>query len=1020
MNNKYIFAALAAGAVMLTSCSDELISEQKVIKQTGDEIMFGGRARFEQSQADNNAKTRTIYTGKTYTENGKTYEGVQWQKNDKVRIYCPQSAYPSNHISDYIVSTEAEGVTSNPDSLAGLTRIDPNGALQWGNTNEAHDFYAVYPSPEQYSNGTEVFTGDTPTKITGVIPGVQVHKGITSTYEINNSDFKDSGDSYVPEKGTLHVVNPNMDYAYMVARTRVSNPNNMGEGVVLQFTPIATAVEITLRNLAYDQQSADRQDIRLNSVVVSTRGDNAKTIFGGFTTDLSTIGLGTANANGVSYGTGYPTGLVVDQNVASGTQISLPMLKNGTSGEALDLKYGDAVKFTVFLLPTEDIDNLDITFNGIQGSHTGQISGVVVQKHKKTILKNVPITGKVLPFNYKNWLRWISDDAIVRELSIPGAGGAATYALQQSDITASKLDVTAGFIQQQTKSIGDQWNAGIRCFEFSVDLETDGKNNLGYSKVICSGVPMTNMTLAKAVNIVQDSLLKYPNEFAMCIITYETSGGWSGERNPAIFQAQLNNFWNDVKAGNTVDDYDFTWTSEAASNFKITPGTALYDPSTATVGESRGKMFCISRPTSIHQDYGDDVIDLSLLGNCEGTSENTYYRSSDATYTNGNVSKEVMYAHAINKDISKTHPDMASHDHILVIHGWGPLKDKWQQRGFTKYSIRRTQCNNSDYWENFNTSQKPSSYNDTLSIGKWLRTYTTLSGNQTIKGQNSREYTAWGNKDGKPGRPFDTSKYSTSYNSYGQVTLNGKTYYGTAIDGDLYAIDIDVLSPDYTYETSKGKAWIQEWARVSNSEDMYQLEGYNGGVRGVYWAPSKAEKFKAFKDAFNYAVNKKVVANGATIDASNYVFINSLCGYYTTTQYMSSVYPCSYTDVGLNWFWGTNGELFSLSVSSTTAGMGGDIENFAKDINDEAYNYLLGLTQGETYSPGSLGIVLMDRVGVDKGAEIPGVIIGNNFMFELNQETNPTMVVSEQTSESNSLSKVRNGLSAEGYNMKWE
>ena len=67
-----------------------------------------------------------------------------------------------------------------------------------------------------------------------------------------------------------------------------------------------------------------------------------------------------------------------------------------------------------------------------------------------------------------------------------------------------------------------------------------------------------------------------------------------------------------------------------------------------------------------------------------------------------------------------------------------------------------------------------------------------------------------------------------------------------------------------------------------------------------------------------------------------------------------------------------------------------------------------------------MGIILMDHVGTDAGASIPGVIIGNNFQFELDSETNPTMVVSEQTSESNSLSKVRNGLSAEGYNMKWE
>ena len=67
----------------------------------------------------------------------------------------------------------------------------------------------------------------------------------------------------------------------------------------------------------------------------------------------------------------------------------------------------------------------------------------------------------------------------------------------------------------------------------------------------------------------QDLLLDNPNEFAMCIITYETSGGWSGTRNPATFQSQLNNFWADVKAGNTVNGESVDWTSSKANNFFV-------------------------------------------------------------------------------------------------------------------------------------------------------------------------------------------------------------------------------------------------------------------------------------------------------------------------------------------------------------------------------------------------------------------------------------------------------------------
>lgn len=422
-NKKYIFMALAVSTVMLTSCSDELINDQKIIKQTGDEILFGGRARFEQSQADNNAKTRTIYTGKTYTENGKTYEGVQWQANDKVRIYCPQS---NNYkVSDYVVDSENNGTTSENGDLAGLTRIDPNGALQWGNTNEAHDFYAVYPSPEQYSTDSKVFTGENPTMITGVIPNVQVHKGIADGGTIDNSDYQYVLDgngkptnqaTKIPSSGKIHVVKPDMDFAYMVARTTIKEPNETGDGVFLNFMPIATAVEITLRNVAWSETTPEGQQILLNSVIV-TNADNIP-LYGEFTADLNTIDVSSEDQN-IYYGTSYPT-VQHNKNVAWGNSISLPMYSEGTKGKPLELNYGDAVKFTVFVLPTQDISQLNVTITGIQGSHTGKISGIQVEKHKKTYLNRVPITGDVLPFDYENWIRWLEDNVLVRELSIPG------------------------------------------------------------------------------------------------------------------------------------------------------------------------------------------------------------------------------------------------------------------------------------------------------------------------------------------------------------------------------------------------------------------------------------------------------------------------------------------------------------------------------------------------------------------------------------------------------------------------
>lgn len=78
--------------------------------------------------------------------------------------------------------------------------------------------------------------------------------------------------------------------------------------------------------------------------------------------------------------------------------------------------------------------------------------------------------------------------------------------------------------------------------------------------------------------------------------------------------------------------------------------------------------------------------------------------------------------------------------------------------------------------------------------------------------------------------------------------------------------------------------------------------------------------------------------------------------------------------------------------------MGGDIETFAKKINNEFYAYLLGIDT--SYEAGSMGIVLIDRVGDgDGGTNIPGVIIANNFQFDLDASTNPTLSLYDEENE---------------------
>ena len=1002
INKIYIVLAFLGVALSLGACSDEWDEFGSYKKNTGDEIVFSGRAGFEMdSKSAKAATTRTVYTGTTYTEGGKTFERVNWVKGDQIRVYCPEAAMMK--AADYTVTAQNTGVvdTKNNYHATTLERVG-DASLQWGGKGE-HNFYAVYPSPLQYVgqgvSEAEVLKNSSVVK--GVIPSTQVHihaDGIpVSGTPYDNTDFKNAHKNNTYMKDAIsamssrhYVVQPNMKYAYMVARTQVSSPDNMGD-VFLDFMPIATAVEITLRNLAWKENVSKGQTFNLTSVVVSSRSGNI--LSGCFTADLNTMDGLVLNAMGNGRATGYPTSVKLDETKPKSSTVSIPMYSHGTNGSPLELAFGDAVTFTVFVSPTADINDLNITINGLQGSRTGTLTGITVEKHKKTYLKSVPITGDVLPFDFANWLRWVDDEVLVRSLSIPGSGGSATYHLE-NDGTVDGNTVKADMVRQQNYSIQEQWNAGIRCFEFSVDLNgTDENNSLGNSKVICSGLEL-NYTLSQAVDEVKKLLLKNYHEFAAIIVTYDTKGGWytksgnktyTSTRNPKLFMNQLNKYWESVAGDNA-------WKAKNDSleviGSPITTGTALYNPANVTVGNSRGKMFCIARPTSLNVDYGDYVLEDPIL-HVTGVANDGQYKWGQLN--NKTEGPELLARNGMKRVAC---PELPVHNHILLIHGWGTDKDKWGQRGFSHFSVRRTKCNEQSLWGSFSFT------NSRYSL-EWLHTVTTLPAG-TVVTAGGATYTLTVEKDGRMGRPFDTSKFMPDKtNGNSTLRYNNKTYYGSPAVSDNYAYDPVALKStvDFTYETSAGmNAWVQEWARVSKENQVYQFKstGTDDIVYQVYWTGSYAEKLLRVKETLEYAQKKAM---------GDIVYINSLSGYFITNDYFQSIQPCSNTDASVFHMWG--GEIATPSSTSTTSGMGGDIAGFAKQINTDFYNHLLGVNTD--YEAGSMGIVLIDRVGDDDGKYIPGVIIANNFQFDLESGTNPAFSLSDEENEEAQFAPARRG-----------
>lgn len=897
MTKKFLYTALAGVSLILSGCSEDLVSEstQATEKHFGEEILFGGSASYNVNGGTKNG-TRTVYGGYDAITNGA--EPVYWVSTDEVRLYCPGAAVET---ADYKVS----GI-DDTKTQAGLSKIGDAG-LQWGVPTASHTFYGVYPIPadESLKEGTT---------LTGTIPDVQEYKDYT-----------------VEENGNV-VYAPNMEYAYMVAKTIVPNPNNIGKNVYLKFMPIATAVEIELTNNAPTNDA--------NEVVYNFRevhlSSSKHYLSGSFTADLDNMAMPTGS--GVQYATASPIGITyvaADQS----KQVAVKLYK--TDGTAMSLGEGKTLKFTVFMLPSSSadasvddaIDDLKITVVTSEGNKSGTLSGISVKKSKKTYMHAIPL-GHEMTYNQSEWLKFVDNKKELNELSIPGAGGAAS-----GNVFAANTDLQNYY--EQSLSIEDLWNVGIRCFEFTVDKHNSDNTKLGEVEVYCNAQE-TNLTLDDCVSKVKTLLGSYPKEFAMVIITYQQQDGWNKRqsdgtvtqtRDPATWMTQLNSYW---------------------TNLKMPEGTkkALYHQD-KTVEEARGSLFCIARPTSNGEDnYAVITMEQWRPGSASG------YKNRIASTT---------YAHTIATPVV-TDPN------ILVIHGWGALKDKWYARGFTDCIYHR---------------------------GNGWSAFQSALGVEQCK-------TAMGYNADRPGRPFDTAtKSDDAFTTLSQGDWYYKVNSTTGKTTDL------VLESNFYYSTvckehstpQSNAAWVQEWARVCKETKAYTIKT----GKYVKWIESKTEKKNDIKESLEKALD----------DASgNVIYINSLCGYYITDNVPESIHPNSLTDYNISYenlhYWGTNYYYIQpaeLSTMSSVAGMCGDIANFASDMN----SYFKGLLDTKLQNGrlgGSTGIVLMDRVSNEgDGAAIPSIIIANNFAPEYNTTTPtvPTSTVEEDDAV----------LSREGVNIVW-
>lgn len=894
MTKKFLYTALAGVSLILSGCSEDLVSEstQATEKHFGEEILFGGSASYNVNGGTKNG-TRTVYGG--YVQ-GAEEEPVYWVSTDEVRLYCPEAAIKT---ADYGVSS-ADGTQAS-------TGLDKKGdvGLQWGNPTGKHTFYGVYPIPADNS----LKEGTT---LTGNIPNIQIANKVETS-------------------GNSTTYQPNMDYAYMVARTEVTNPNTIGNEVYMKFTPIATAVEIEL-TLPTGNNEIELRQVNLTSKDHYLSGD--------FSANLENMAL--PKDGSVKYATVCPNNITYGNNVSKSVGISLV---NGN--ETLKLTAGKTVKMTIFMLPSTNgaddndaINDLKITLISNSGQQKeGQLNGISIKKSKKTYMHSIPLKGE-FTYNQAEWLKYVENSKELNALSIPGAGGASSGNIYGQD-GVNNVD---NYLEQSL-SIENLWKTGIRCFEFTVDKHSTDNGNIGEVNVYCNN-QNTNLKLDDCVSKVKTLLGSYPEEFAMVIITYQQQSGWNKRnsdgtvnqtRNPATWMQQLNTYWDKLE---------------------MPTGTkkALYHQD-KTVEEARGSLFCIARPTS----NGEDNYAVITMEEWKPVLK-TYDRIASTTYA------------------STIETPVVTDPNILVIHGWGALKDKWYARGFTDCIYHR---------------------------GNGWSVFQSALGVEQCK-------TAMGYNANRPGRPFDTA----SKKSDQITTLSTGNWYSKVDATKGKTTDLE-LESNFYYSTvcqehatpQSNAAWVQEWARVSKATVVYTIKkaSSNTSSDGQYvkWIESKSEKEKDILECLEKALD----------DASgNVIYINSLCGYYITDDVPKSIYPNSLTDYNIGIMSSSlSGKYIvpaELSTLSSDAGMCGDIANFASDMNSYFLTQLQTKLNADNRLAGSTGIVLMDRVSnTGAGAEIPSIIIANNFAPEYNEIT-PT-VPNSTVEEDDAV------LSREGVNIVW-
>ena len=497
MNKRYIISALlCAAAVSFTSCIEENF-ENITPAQKGDEIVFGVRAGFENSNSD----TRTVYSGDIYTVGTAKFERIDWVEGDRIEIYSPQAlnADKSHYkVVGMVDDDESENDGENKgEDYASLERYQSSG-LHWG--DGTHYFYAMYPSQTLFEGMETTLQQGVKmegTTLRGYVPGAQ-----PATLTLNGKDWTAA---------------PDMKYAYMAAKSTATKEEG---SVSLTFVPIVTAVQIQMV-----LSSESTQPISIAEIQVAGNG-----IAGAFTADLSD--------------TGWPEGQTYPNCANDGAGNGAITISTWKDSKPITIEAGGSLTFTVFLRPGADYRNLRISYSptgaGLVGKTMGSDSYPVnIPRNLKTVITgfNLPATkeNEEIVIDASRWMDQLAPETQLNKLSIPGTGGSFSYNYNSDN---------PGWYKQQTLTLDEQWAAGIRAFEIVSDRPSTATTTLGTQDVKCNKVSMGITVIEVLEDLLEKTASKPegetgPTECAVLILTYQPEGVVGNARNAVNYASSL-------------------------------------------------------------------------------------------------------------------------------------------------------------------------------------------------------------------------------------------------------------------------------------------------------------------------------------------------------------------------------------------------------------------------------------------------------------------------------------------------